>query len=305
MESNATPPRFEHPAHALGSFRPRHDLLVGFDSDGCVLDTMASKQRDYFHPLIIRCWGLESIAPAVREVAEFVTLASRWRGANRFLALLKIFDELAARPEARGVAMPSTHALRRYLQSGQPLGHPTLIAELERHPDPALQKVLDWSLAVNREIDDRMPLPQVFPGAAEALQRVAREADAVVLSQTPQDRLVTEWRHQGLDAHVSLFVGQEAGSKAEQLGSLTRGRYRAGRVLMIGDAPGDLEAAREAGAWFYPILPNREAESWSRFNGESFERFVQGAFDDSYQHELARCFQASLPDAPPWSAARP
>lgn len=33
---------------------------------------------------------------------------------------------------------------------------------------------------------------------------------------------------------------------------------------MVGDAPGDMDAAESNGVQFYPILVNREEESWSR-----------------------------------------
>ena len=46
------------------------------------------------------------------------------------------------------------------------------------------------------------------------------------------------------------------------------------RILMIGDAPGDLKAARANGALFYPINPGAEDLSWKRFHDEAFDRFV-------------------------------
>ena len=33
---------------------------------------------------------------------------------------------------------------------------------------------------------------------------------------------------------------------------------------MVGDAPGDMDAAESNGVQFYPILVNHEEESWSR-----------------------------------------
>ena len=57
----------------LRELRPVHDFFVGVDSDGCVFDSMTVKQCDYFHPLIVRFWGLALIEKQLRETAEFVT----------------------------------------------------------------------------------------------------------------------------------------------------------------------------------------------------------------------------------------
>ena len=38
---------------------------------------------------------------------------------------------------------------------------------------------------------------------------------------------------------------------------------------MIGDAPGDMKAARANGALFFPINPGHEDESWERFYDEA------------------------------------
>ena len=35
---------------------------------------------------------------------------------------------------------------------------------------------------------------------------------------------------------------------------------------MVGDSPGDLNAARKNGVYFYPILVNKETESWKKIN---------------------------------------
>ena len=72
---------------------------------------------------------------------------------------------------------------------------------------------------------------------------------------------------------------------------------------MIGDAPGDLEAARSNGALFYPVNPAHEAASWSRFETEACERFFDGTYDRAYEQDLIAEFEALLPDTPPWSSS--
>ena len=71
---------------------------------------------------------------------------------------------------------------------------------------------------------------------------------------------------------------------------------------MIGDAPGDHQAASANGALFYPIIPGSEEVSWKRLHGEALERFFDGAFSGDYQKDLLDNFEASLPEIPPWDS---
>ncbi len=71
---------------------------------------------------------------------------------------------------------------------------------------------------------------------------------------------------------------------------------------MIGDAPGDLEAARKNGVLFFPTVPGAEEASWQELMADGFERFVCGRYAGSYQDARIATFQKSLPDTPPWKA---
>ncbi len=283
-------------------FQPKHATFVGVDSDGCVFDTMCVKQREHFHPLIIRFWGLEGCADAFRACAEFVNMYATTRGSNRFPALLRTFELLHEYPGVRasGVALPKLEALRAYVSSGLPLGNPSLAAEAARTGDPELRRLLDWSLAVNADIDARMrPVPP-FPSARRALDLMRASSDVVVVSQTPEEALLKEWDLHGIRDRVDAIAGQERGTKAEQLRHASAGKYAANCVLMVGDALGDQAAARAVGALFYPIIPGAEEASWRRFCDEAYARFLEGRFAGPYADTLARAFVAALPDTPPW-----
>ena len=65
-------------------FTPKHDYLVGIDSDGCAFDTMELKHKECFIPNTINYWGLQGVSKYAREAAEFVNLYSKSRGINRF-----------------------------------------------------------------------------------------------------------------------------------------------------------------------------------------------------------------------------
>jgi phosphoglycolate phosphatase-like HAD superfamily hydrolase len=286
----------------LINLEKKHEFLVGIDSDGCVFDTMEVKQKNHFHPLILSVWGLEEIESEVRQAAEFVNLFSKWRGSNRFPALLKMFELLQAWPEAAadGVELPDTTALADYCNSGLPLGNPSLQHEVDRLGDPELELVLQWSLAVNADIAGNMEEIPPFTGVGKSLEVMGAKADLLVVSQTPEEALVNEWALHGLTGHVRAIAGQELGTKAEHLKMAQGDRYPSGKILMIGDAPGDRKAAEAVGAHFYPINPGKEAASWERLYTEAFDKFLDGSFAGAYQRELVEAFEALLPETPPW-----
>jgi len=286
----------------LIGLQKKHDVLVGIDSDGCVFDTMAVKQINHFHPLILKHWGLGDVEKEVRQTAEFVNLTSKWRGTNRFAALLKMFDLLSERPDIAsvGATLPNTDSLRAYVQSGLPLGNPSLKKEVERTGDAELRRVLEWSLEVNADIAAHMEQIPPFAGVREALRKMHPLADMIVVSQTPEEALVHEWQLHAMDGLVDVIAGQELGTKTEHLLMARGDRYAPDRMLMIGDAPGDQKAAEKAGACFYPIVPGDEVSSWRLLHDEAFDRFMQGTYSGAMERELTERFSASLPEIPPW-----
>ena len=275
-----------------------HDSLVGIDSDGCVFDSMRVKQCLHFHPLIITFWGLEAIEPQLRACAEFVNLNSKGRGTNRFAALIQTFDLLRAHPGVKDgdLTFPDLRALQAYLDSGVPLGNPTLKQFLAQTPDAELQRVYDWSVAVNADIAARMrPIPP-FAAARRALEQMAATSDTVVISQTPVDTLNQEWTHHGIRRYVGAIAGMEFGTKAAQIRAASAGRYDPARILMIGDAVGDQHAARANGASFYPIMPGAEEAAWERLAAEAYPRFLGNTYTGPYADALAAAFHAALPE---------
>jgi phosphoglycolate phosphatase-like HAD superfamily hydrolase len=122
----------------------------------------------------------------------------------------------------------------------------------------------------------------------------------MVVSATPGEALDREWAEHGLRDQVGLIAGQEVGSKKDVLAQAAKGRYDPDRILMIGDAPGDLAAARANGVLFYPIDPGDEDESWRRFHDEALPRFFQGTFAGPYMDDRVERFLAILPEVPPW-----
>ena len=67
--------------------------------------------------------------------------------------------------------------------------------------------------------------------------------------------------------------------------------YAKNKVLMIGDSPGDFMAAEESGVLFYPILVNKEIDSWQQFCQEALNKFLGGTYGGSYQRKLIEKFK--------------
>jgi len=292
----------EYTKERLAAFNPKHDSFVGIDSDGCVFPTMEIKQKQCFHSEIIKRWKLEEIGTYVRECAEFANLYSKWRGVNRFPALLMTFDLLRDRPEVRaaGHKIPDLPALRKYVASGVTLSNATLKAAAEESGEAELGYILEWSNAVNANVARIVKKLPPFRWVAESLEKMARHSDMIVVSQTPEEALVREWQQSGMDHYIGFIAGQEMGTKTEHIAMATKGRYLPQRILMIGDAPGDLKAARANGAFFYPINPGREEESWRTFQAEAYDRFLNGTYAGDYEHKLVEVFDRLLPSTPPW-----
>ncbi|MGD0111077.1 MAG: HAD hydrolase-like protein [Armatimonadota bacterium] len=290
------------PQAALKNFTPRHEFFVGIDSDGCVFDTMEIKHKECFIPNIINCWALQAVSKYAREAGEFVNLYSQHRGINRWPALLMVFDLLAERPEVqrRAVKLPEVPSLREWAKTEKALGNPQLKAAVEKTGDPVLKRALAWSEAVNKSIAEMVHDVPPFPFVRESFEALSKKADMICVSQTPGEALQREWEEHGVAKYAAVIAGQEMGSKSEHLKLAAAGKYPKERCLMIGDAPGDLKAARSNGFLFFPVEPGQEERSWQRFYEEAIGKFFGGTYAGGYEKKLIEEFEALLPDTPPW-----
>jgi phosphoglycolate phosphatase-like HAD superfamily hydrolase len=288
----------------LDQFERRHDFLVGIDSDGCAFDTMEVKHKECFIPNTIRFFNLQPISKFAREAAEFVNLYSKWRGINRFPALTMTLDLLRDRAEVarRGVRIAQVAGLVDWIGRESKLGMPALKAEVAKANDPDLTLAYAWSQAVNDAVDAMVRGVPPFPYVRESLDKLAGVADVIVCSATPGQALKKEWEEHGVAPYVAAICGQEVGSKKEILTQAARHGYAPENVLMIGDAPGDLAAARAVGAHFFPVNPGYEDFSWERFFREACDRFLSLGYGAEYESGLVAEFEAYLPDKPPWHA---
>jgi len=309
----------------LKAFPKKHDLLIAFDSDGCVFDTMTLKQTRVFHPMTMEFWQLWPIETYVRETAEFFNLFSQHRGRNRFLTQSALFHTIGSRAEVQsiaektGLALPDPTAIDLYVGAYEALGDSTLrefvsrVSKGEKFDGQevdiwAIHKVLGWSEAINRIMPYFTEGVEPYPHVRESLEETKEYADLMVVSQTPVGARRHEWKANSIDRYVHEIAGQEMGKKWQHLQmAIESGGYESGKVLMVGDADGDKNAADKASektgarVGFYPTIPGREVESWASFPAAA-RRFRDGTFDEAYQRKLNDAFSAALPpvDHAPW-----
>jgi hypothetical protein len=132
-----------------------------------------------------------------------------------------------------------------------------------------------------------------------AIEKISSFADIVVVSQTPLVAIEREWKENRLEQYVKAIAGQEHGTKTEHIALAAKDKYADTRILMIGDAIGDYDAAINNGVLFCPVIPGKEGASWEKFYYEGFEKFIKGTFAGDYENSLLVEFRRSLPEIPP------
>ena len=291
-----------NPQIKLIDFIPSKEYFIGIDSDGCVFDSMEPKHKEFFCPNVSRFYGLLPISKIARETWEFVNLYSQQRGINRFLALIACFNLLKDREDvkSRGFEIPNLSELIKWTENETKLGNPTLARYAAEVNNPDIDLVLNWSKNVNKEIRQWVKGLKPFPWVKESLKKVMEKADSIVVSQTPVEALEREWEENEIDKYVRIIAGQEYGTKTEHLTLAAKGKYPDNKILMIGDAPGDYEAAQKNEILFFPVLPGQEEYSWKRFYNEAANKFFEGSYAGKYQEELLDEFNKLLPFHPPW-----
>ena len=257
--------------------------------------------------MMIGYLGLQPVAQAARECKEFADLFSKTRGANRHKTVKRIIAELLPRHpmvKARSFQVPQfPHYFKWIDDPNSLLSNEGLKQAIESSNGDArgeLEHALQWSERVNAAITDIVKDLPPFPFVRESLEKITPLADVVVVSATPYEALAREWAEHNIAKYARIIAGQEMGKKAQHLEYATKGRYEKSHVLMIGDAPGDMKAAKANNVLFYPINPGHETQSWKRFHDEAFDKFINEQYAGEYEEKVIAEFDEYLPSTPPW-----
>lgn len=206
---------------------------------------------------------------------------------------------------ARGTAplreSPDPAPLAEWVSGASSLSNASLEAEVARAGHAILSRTLDWSRAANEQITRIVYGIPPFPMVRESLAELASFADLFVCSTTPTEAITREWKEHGIDGYVQTIQGQEYGPKGAQIAAvMEQGGYEASRLLMLGDAPGDLHAVRVNGGAFFPIRPGAEDESWEDFLRHGIGLFARARYGGDEESGRVRMFEALLSAPAPW-----
>jgi phosphoglycolate phosphatase-like HAD superfamily hydrolase len=221
---------------------------------------MTIKHRQCFGPALIEGWALESVRAAVQKAWDHINLFSASRGINRFLALLEFWRTFPSESLPTQVSRPNIAGMEKLVAAHASPSADLILAEYKATGDVFLRQAAAWSESVNQRVAALTDETPAFADAVTLIKSISTEARVCVVSSANRETIRREWTEAGLAAHVSDYVTQERSSKQACLRGLIDEGYR---TLMVGDSPGDLSAAQKAGAWFFPILPGREEQSWS------------------------------------------
>ena len=262
------------------SFVRKHDYLVCVDSDGCVMDTMNCKHFHCFGPCMVTEWGLERWKEEILERWNVINLFSMTRGINRFKGLAMALGEISE----KYTPITGIKTLQNWADTAPALSNDAVAKAAADAEDAdaklVFEKALSWSKAVNAaivELPEELKVP--YAGAKEGLAAAHAFADVAMVSSANRDAVEEEWGKFGLLEYTDIVLAQDVGSKAACIAAMLKFGYDPNKVVMIGDAPGDCDAAEKNGVHYYPILVNHEKESWEEAVKVAFDKLQSCAYD--------------------------
>ena len=252
----------------LDNFTKKKDWLFCIDSDGCAMNTMDIKHIRCFGPCMVEEWGLEQWRGELLTRWNKINLYSITRGINRFKGLARMLREVnSAYAMVEGIEV-----LEKWVLETPELSTEALEQEIAKQDNICLKKALSWSYKVNECInsisfDDKKP----FEGVKEALEYAHQYGDIAIVSSANRQAVVEEWELYHLLDHVDIILAQDAKG------------YDREHVLMVGDAPGDQDAAKTNEVFYYPILVRHESESWREFREHAVGKLLDGTYGGAYE----------------------
>lgn len=260
--------------------------IFAVDSDGCAMDTMTYKHELFFGPLAADKFGVED-KETFQKNWEDINLYTRTRGVNRFEGLVLGLQSV----NYDGM---NVDKLYRWVEETDSLSNDSLEAEIEKYDSEDLKLALEWSIAVNEGVAEAEGHDFPFEGAIEGLEKATGLGKVYVVSSANREAVEDEWTRHGLMDHVDDLYCQDRGKKADVLAGFIADGTDPHRIIMIGDSPGDLEAAEQNGTWFFPIIVGDEKASWEDFYDNVSEKFVAGDFTQEDHDRYVETFWSNL-----------
>ena len=266
------------------------DYLVCIDSDGCAIDSMECKHRHCFGPYIIDVWHLEQWKDAILNRWNEINLYSLTRGINRFLGLEMMLREV----DGIYCTIDGLSQYTQWCKETKTYSNAAVKEQIEQGAHSIFEMVLDWSNRVNNGIEGIADKIRPFDGVKEALALMHEKADIAIVSSANPQAVQDEWTRFGLMDQVDYVMAQDAGTKADCIAKLLQNGYVREQIMMIGDAPGDQQAAEKNGVLYFPILAGHESASWKQWIDEGYSKFCCGAYIGAYQETQLELFLKNL-----------
>lgn len=255
------------------------DILFCVDSDGAAMDTMTYKHELFFGPLAAEKFEVED--NSFQKNWEEINLYSRTRGVNRFVGLVMALESV-------NYDVLNIDNLKYWVKETTSLSNDSLKAEIEKKGTEDLKRALIWSNSVNENLTEAEGHDAPFENVLKGLKRLSDLGKVYVVSSANREAVEDEWNRHGLMEYVEDLYCQDRGQKADVIAGFVQKGVNPHNILMVGDSPGDLEAAELNNAWFFPILVGNEKESWANIQNEVAEKVAKREFtqeDQDYYKE--------------------
>ena len=273
------------------NFAKKKEFLLCVDSDGCAMDTMDIKHFKCFGPCMVEEWGLEEWEEEILTRWNEINLYTMTRGINRFKGLAMALLEI----NERYTAIEDVELLNKWVEESNELSNAAVSRQIQACDSIVFKKALSWSQKVNEAIN-ALPfeVKKPFEGVKEALEYAHQFVDIAIVSSANYEAVMEEWELYGLLEHVDVVMAQNVGSKAFCIGEMLKKGYDKEKVLMTGDAPGDLDAAKKNDVFYYPILVRKEKQSWEEFKETTISKLISGEYGGEYQKLKTEQFLSNL-----------
>lgn len=254
------------------------------DSDGCAMDTMTYKHELFFGPIASEIFEIED-TETFQKNWEDINLYSKTRGVNRFVGLVLTLQSVGYSEAAN---------LNKWVDETTELSNRSLAKEIERTDAADLKLALEWSGKVNENISKAEGHDKPFVGALETLKELDQAGTVYVVSSANKEAVEEEWERHGLAEYVEELYCQDKGKKEDVINMLIEKDNNKEDIVMIGDSPGDLEAAKKNDVSFYPIIVGHEQESWSTLKDDLLKDMIAGTYAKDHEEDYINKFWENL-----------
>lgn len=274
----------------IDNYVPKHSHVLCVDSDGTAIDSMNVKHNRCHGPAFIEAWELGASAGTVQKRWNEINLYEKTRGINRFLGAERILREL----DGKAVEVKDLDVLSAWIAGSKELSEPALENAIEQSGSDILKKALKFSRLTNQKVAELdLKDKPAYGGVKQTLEFAKTKTDIAVISSCNMSAIREEWGYNGLLDYPDVITSLETGSKRKCLEKIIGCGAVPEKVLMVGDAIPDFEAAKAAGVLFYPIIVREEKQSWFNLRNKYLGKFLCGNYA-KYQNLLIENFYKSF-----------